>query len=38
LRGLKWEDYDGETISVRRKIWGEHIGPTKTEAREAASL
>jgi integrase len=35
LRGLKWEDYDGETISVRRKVWGNHVGPTKTEAREA---
>lgn len=35
LRGLKWEDYDGETISVRRKIWGDHIGAPKTEAREA---
>jgi integrase len=35
LKGLKWEDYDGEMISVRRKIWKDHIGATKTEAREA---
>ena len=35
LRGLKWSDYDGETISVQRKIWGDHIGAPKTEAREA---
>jgi integrase len=35
LRGLKWGDYDGETISVQRKIWKDHIGATKTEAREA---
>ena len=35
LRGLKWEDYGGETISVQRKIWGEHVGAPKTEAREA---
>ena len=35
LRGLKWADYNGETISVKRKVWGNHVGPTKTEAREA---
>jgi integrase len=35
LRGLKWSDYDGKTISVQRKIWGDHIGAPKTEAREA---
>jgi integrase len=35
LRGLKWGDYDGETIKVQRKVWGEHIGAPKTEAREA---
>jgi integrase len=35
LRGLKWQDYDGESISVQRKIWNTHVGPPKTEAREA---
>ena len=35
LKGLKWQDYDGETINVRRKIWNDHIGAPKTEAREA---
>jgi integrase len=35
LRGLKWEDYDGETINVRRKIRNDHVGAPKTEAREA---
>jgi integrase len=35
LRGLKWGDYKDETISVSRKIWGDHVGETKTEAREA---
>jgi integrase len=35
LRGLKWSDYDGETINVQRKIWNDHIGAPKTEAREA---
>jgi integrase len=35
LRGLKWTDYDGETIKVQRKVWNSHIGAPKTEAREA---
>jgi integrase len=35
LKGLKWEDYDGETVNVRRKIWNDHVGAPKTEAREA---
>jgi len=35
LRGLKWTDYDGETISVQRKMWNTHVGSTKTDAREA---
>jgi integrase len=35
LRGLKWSDYDGEVISVQRKVWQDHIGPTRTDAREA---
>lgn len=35
LRGLQWNDYDGETIQVRRKVWGQHIGEPKTEARES---
>jgi integrase len=35
LRGLKWEDYDGKSIQVRRKIWEGHVGAPKTEAREA---
>ncbi len=35
LRGLKWSDYDGETVCVQRKIWNDHIGAPKTEAREA---
>jgi integrase len=35
LKGLKWSDYDGETISVQRKIWNDYVGAPKTEAREA---
>ena len=35
LRGLQWQDYDGETIQVQRKIWKDQVGAPKTEAREA---
>lgn len=35
LRGLQWQDYDGGTIKVQRKVWKSLVGPTKTEAREA---
>lgn len=34
LWGLKWEDYDGAFISVRRKIVDNLIGAPKTEARQ----
>jgi integrase len=30
IRGLKWEDYDGEVIHVRRAVWRTHVGTTKT--------
>lgn len=33
--GLKWSDYDGESISIQRKIWNGEEGAPKTEAREA---
>ena len=32
---MKWEDYDGETINVRRNIRNDRVGAPKTEAREA---
>jgi integrase len=32
LRGLRWQDYDGKTISVVQKVWVKHIGQPKTEA------
>jgi integrase len=35
LMGLKWEDYDGKSISIQRKIWKGEVGAPKTEAREA---
>lgn len=36
LRGLKWVDYDGESIKVQRKVVGKIIGAPKTDAREGA--
>jgi integrase len=47
LPGLKWSDYDGESITVERKITGnyihaqrkvvgQYIGPPKTTARKAS--
>jgi integrase len=36
LRGLKWSDYDGESIKVQRKVVGKFIGAPKTNAREGA--
>jgi integrase len=37
IRGLRWEDYDGKTIQVRRSVWRTHVGVTKTEG-SAASI
>jgi integrase len=34
LRGLKWEDFNGESIKVQRKVVGKLIGAPKTNARE----
>lgn len=30
IRGLKWEDYNGEELQVRRAVWRGHEGDTKT--------
>jgi integrase len=30
IRGLRWEDYDGQVLHVRRSIWRTHVGETKT--------
>lgn len=35
LRDLKWSDYDGTSINVQRKIWMQHVGAPKTNARIA---
>jgi integrase len=34
IRGFKWDDYNSDTISVRRKVVDNLVGPTKTDARE----
>jgi integrase len=31
IRGLQWDDYKGETLSIRRTVWRGTIGETKTE-------
>jgi integrase len=35
IRGLKWEDFDGETIQVRRSVWRGDVGTTKTTGSKA---
>jgi integrase len=32
LRGLRWSDYDGRSLTVSRSVWRTHVGPTKTES------
>ncbi len=36
IRGLQWEDYDGNELSIRRSVWRNHVGETKTEESEAS--
>jgi integrase len=36
IRGLRWEDYTGESLHVRRSIWRTHVGETKTPERKNA--
>jgi integrase len=36
VRGLQWQDYDGQAIQVRRSVWQTHVGPTKTVESEAS--
>jgi integrase len=30
IRGLRWEDFKGEVIEVKRSVWRKHVGNTKT--------
>ena len=34
-RGALWENYDGQSLKIMQSVWRKHVGPTKTEAREA---
>jgi integrase len=34
IRGLRYEDYDGESFQVQRSIWRTHVGDTKTSDSE----
>jgi integrase len=36
LRGLSWEDIDGDTLTVKRTVWHREVIDTKTEHRAAA--
>lgn len=31
VRGLKWEDYSGDILQVRRAVWRTHVSDTKTD-------
>jgi integrase len=35
-RGLKWEDWTGAELDVRRSVWRNHVGETKTEESAAS--
>jgi integrase len=30
IRGIRWEDYDGQFLHVRRSVWRTYVGDTKT--------
>src|SRR5580698_7433574 len=36
LRGLRWGDYDGESLTIRRAVWRTHVGDTKNTASAAS--
>ena len=36
LRGLRWSDYDGESLHVNRSVWRTVVNQTKTESSEAS--
>jgi integrase len=38
LRGMRWEDYDGDQILISRSIWRGHIQEPKTKKSKAAVL
>ena len=36
MRGLKWEDYDGAELNIKRAVWRNKVGETKTEGSAAS--
>ena len=36
IRGLKWEDWRGDALDVKRSVWRNKIGETKTEGSAAS--
>jgi integrase len=34
IRGLKWTDWNGDELNVRRTVWRDKVGETKTEGSE----
>jgi integrase/recombinase XerD len=34
LRGLRWCDFDGDSLKSCRSVWRTHVGPTKTASSE----
>lgn len=36
MRGLKWEDYDGAELNIKRSVWRAEVGETKTEGSAAS--
>jgi integrase len=35
IRGLQWGDYNGNELNIKRSVWRNHVGETKTEESEA---
>lgn len=39
IRGLRWEDFEGQLLHVRRAVWRTHVGDTKTrESKNAVPI
>jgi integrase len=36
IRGLRWEDYDGAELKIKRGVWRDKIGETKNEGSAAS--
>jgi integrase len=36
LRGLRWSDYDGQSLKISRSVWRTHVGAPKTESSQAS--